>query len=295
MEIVVLKGGISAEREVSLRSGAAVAEALRAKGHEVIELDVITKDFSVPACDIVFIALHGTFGEDGEVQTILTEKQIPFTGCGFASSREAFDKVISKKVFLENKVPTPVFEICHRNQKPTLQLPFVVKPSRQGSSVGISRVTDAGQIEKALALAFEYDDEIIVEKLVIGKELTVGILGDKALPVVHIEPQEGFYDYQNKYTSGRTLYHCPAHLNAEVTGAVQKAALAAHHALGCEVYSRVDVLLDESQNPWVLEANTIPGMTETSLLPKSAAAAGILFGDLCEKIIELSLKKDKGI
>lgn len=291
MRVVVLKGGVSAEREVSLRSGAAVAKALRAKGHETMELDVTAKDFLVPSCDIVFIALHGTFGEDGEVQDILIQKQIPFTGCGAAASRRAFDKVISKKVFLENKVPTPLFEICHKNKRPTLKLPFVVKPSRQGSSVGISRVTDLGQIEKALALALEYDDEIIVEKLVVGKELTVGILGDKALPIVHIEPQEGFYDYQNKYTAGRTFYHCPAHLNSQVTESVQKAALAAHNSLGCEVYSRVDVLLDEEQNPWILEANTIPGMTETSLLPKGAAAAGISFGDLCEKIIELSLKK----
>ncbi|MEZ5405262.1 MAG: D-alanine--D-alanine ligase [Verrucomicrobiia bacterium] len=288
MKIVVLKGGISAEREVSLRSGAAVAKALREKGHEVSELDVVSEEFGVPVCDVVFIALHGTFGEDGQVQAILDKQNLIYTGCGQMASEKAFDKVVSKEIFVNHEVPTPAFEICKKGQHPSLALPFVVKPSRQGSSVGISRVMSQEKVDSALTLAFQYDDEVIVEQMIVGKELTVGILGDQALPVVHIEPQEGFYDYQNKYTSGRTLYHCPANLSKSVKEAVQEAALSAHRALGCEVYSRVDVLLDEQERPWVLEANTIPGMTETSLLPKAAAAAGIGFADLCERIVFLS-------
>lgn len=288
MKIVVLKGGISAEREISLRSGAAVAKALREKNMEVVELDVVSEKFSVPPCDVVFIALHGTFGEDGQVQEILDQQGYIYTGCGKAASEKAFDKVISKEIFVQNHVPTPAFEIYHKGDSPSLNFPVVVKPSRQGSSVGISRVMSKGQWDSALALAFQYDDSVIVEKMIVGKELTVGILGDQALPIVHIEPQEGFYDYQNKYTAGRTLYHCPAALSDSVTAAVQKAAWEAHQALGCEVYSRVDVLLDEQEKPWVLEANTIPGMTETSLLPKAAAVAGFSFADLCEHIVFLS-------
>jgi D-alanine-D-alanine ligase len=288
MKIVVLKGGISAEREISLRSGAAVAKALREKNMEVVELDVVSEKFSVPPCDVVFIALHGTFGEDGQVQEILDQQGCLYTGCGKGASEKAFDKVISKEIFIQNHVPTPAFEICHKGDWPSLDFPVVVKPSRQGSSVGISRVVSKDQLDSALALAFQYDDSVIVEKMIVGKELTVGILGDQTLPVVHIEPQEGFYDYQNKYTAGRTLYHCPAALSDSVTAAVQKAAWEAHQALGCEVYSRVDVLLDEQEKPWVLEANTIPGMTETSLLPKAAAVAGFSFADLCEHIVFLS-------
>ncbi|MBX7158166.1 MAG: D-alanine--D-alanine ligase [Verrucomicrobiae bacterium] len=288
MKIVVLKGGISAEREVSLRSGAAVAKALREKGYEAEELDVVSEEFVLPVCDVVFIALHGTFGEDGQVQAILDKQNLIYTGCGQAASEKAFDKVVSKEIFVDHEVPTPAFEICKKGERPSLALPFVVKPSRQGSSVGISRVVSQEQVDSALTLAFQYDDEVIVEQMIVGKELTVGVLGDQALPVVHIEPQEGFYDYQNKYTAGRTWYHCPADLSKLVTEAVQEAALSAHQALGCEVYSRVDVLLDAQERPWVLEANTIPGMTETSLLPKAAAAAGIGFGDLCERIVFLS-------
>lgn len=292
MKICVLKGGPSAEREVSLRSGAAVAAALRGVGHEVSEVDVKGADFAVPAgTGVVFVALHGTFGEDGEVQRILEGRGLAYTGCGVASSARAFDKLDSKRAFVAGGVPTPEFEVCGRGTpRSPIPLPVVVKPLRQGSSVGVTRVTAECLWTGAVEAALGFGATVLVERMVHGRELTVGILGDAALPVVEIVPREGFYDYSNKYTAGRTDYFCPAELGAETTARVQAAALAAHRALGCEVYSRVDVLLDAAGAPWVLEANTIPGMTETSLLPKAAREAGLEFGPLCERIIELSLE-----
>lgn len=292
MRISVLDGGISAEREVSLRTGAAVVVALRGLGHEVTEVVVESKDFRLPAgCEVAFIALHGTFGEDGEVQRILEGRGVPYTGCGPASSARAFDKLASKRAFVAAGVPTPEFAVCGPGtDRPPIAPPLVVKPPRQGSSVGVTRVTDASRWRDALDEALRFDDPVLVEKMIVGRELTVGILGDEALPVVEIVPHEGFYDYANKYTAGRTEYQCPASLPGGATGRVQAAALAAHRSLGCEVYSRVDVLLDADGAPSVLEVNTIPGMTETSLLPKAAAASGIPFGDLCERILGLSLE-----
>jgi D-alanine-D-alanine ligase len=289
MNITVLKGGISAERDVSLKSGAAVAAALRGAGHAVTEVDVTAERFDLPPCDIAFLALHGTFGEDGGVQLLLTQLGIPFTGCGAASSAVAFDKNLSKAKFVEAGVPTPGHQILLPGDTLTLPLPVVAKPPRQGSSVGITRVMTEADLAPAVELARQFQPDVLMEQFVTGQELTVGILGDTALPVVHIEPKDGFYDYQNKYTPGRTEYHCPADLDEATTRRVQEAALAAHRALGCEVYSRVDVLLDAEGRPWVLEVNTIPGMTETSLLPKSAAAVGLGFAALCERIMELSL------
>jgi D-alanine-D-alanine ligase len=287
--MAVLKGGVSAEREVSLKSGAAVAGALRALGHEVVEVDVTSEAFEVPDCEVAFLALHGTFGEDGGVQGYLELLGVPYTGCGVEASRVAFDKNDSKARFAAAGVPTPGYQVLMPGETVTIVPPLVVKPPRQGSSVGVTRVMEASALDAALALARRYQPDVLVEQFVEGRELTVGILGETALPVVHIEPLEGFYDYSNKYTAGRTEYHCPADLPAEVTARVQAAALAAHRSLGCVVYSRVDVLLDAQNAPWVLEVNTIPGMTQTSLLPKAAQAAGLDFGKLCERIIELSL------
>jgi D-alanine-D-alanine ligase len=291
-KIAVLKGGPSAEREVSLRTGAAVAVALRALGkYEVEEVDVAGRDFVLPAgTDFAFLSLHGTFGEDGEVQALLEKRGVPFTGCGIEASRLAFDKELSKEKFRAAGVPTPAGTVLGRGEMlpSSFPVPLVVKPSRQGSTVGMSFVFDRAEVPAALAKAWEHDERAIVEAYVKGREFTVGILGDEALPVVEIVPKQGFYDYQNKYTAGATDYFCPARVNEAQAAEIRKWALAAHRALGCRVYSRVDVLLDATGAPFVLEVNTIPGMTATSLLPKAAAAAGIDFPSLCEKILRLS-------
>lgn len=261
------------------------------------EVDVRGADFEVPrGVDVVFVALHGTFGEDGEVQRILDGRGLPYTGCGPESSARAFDKLESKRAFEAGGVPTPPYAVCGAEaEHPPLPLPVVVKPPKQGSSVGVTRVTDGGLWMEAVREALRFGDSFLVERMVVGRELTVGVIGDEALPVVEIVPREGFYDYRNKYTAGKTEYFCPAQLPDAVTARVQEAALGAHRSLGCEVYSRVDVLLDGAGAPWVLEANTIPGMTETSLLPKAARAAGMEFGPLCERIIALSLDARGGV
>jgi D-alanine-D-alanine ligase len=295
--IAVLMGGPGSEREVSLASGNAVLKALQAAGYQAVGVDVAGPDFELPAgTGLAYNVIHGTFGEDGQLQQILEDKGIPYTGAGVASSRIAFDKNLAKEKFLAAGVPTPASEIVDVSngpKLPTIPVPFVVKPPREGSSVGVTIVKDESQAMAAMETAAKYGNDILVEAFVEGKELTVGILDDTAMPIVHIAPRDGFYDMANKYPwlSGGvgSDYYCPADLDAETTRRVQEAALAGHRSLGVEVYSRVDVLLDAAGNPFVLEANTIPGMTETSLLPKSAAAHGIDFTALCLKIAELSL------
>lgn len=287
--LVVLKGGPGAERDVSLRSGASVASALQALGATVEEIEVSGTDVRIPAgTELVFNLIHGTFGEDGGLQELLGSRGVPFTGEGAAESRTAFDKILTKKALVRAGVPTPCFEILTAGQTPSMPLPLVIKAPRQGSSVGVHLVREAAAVASAMADCLLHGPEILVEELVEGRELTVGILGDQVLPVVEIRPGEGFYDYANKYTKGATEYLVPAPLSAEETSAVQAVALAAVRALGLRVYSRVDVLLGAS-GPTVLEINTIPGMTETSLLPKAAAASGLDFGGLCCRIAELSL------
>jgi len=295
--IAVLMGGPGSEREVSLASGNAVLKALKAAGCNAVGVDVAGPDFALPeGTGLAYNVIHGTFGEDGELQAILEGRGIPYTGAGVASSRIAFDKNLAKEKFLAAGVPTPRSEIVDVSggvKLPSIPVPFVVKPPREGSSVGVTIVKEQAQALPAMETAAKYGNDILVEAFVEGKELTVGILADTALPIVHIAPRDGFYDMSNKYpwlTGGAgSDYYCPADLDAETTRRVQEAALAGHRSLGIEVYSRVDVLLDAGGNPFVLEANTIPGMTETSLLPKSAAAAGIDFPTLCLRIAELSL------
>ena len=295
--IAVLMGGPGSEREVSLASGNAVLEALQNEGLNAVGVDVTTRDLDLPeGTQLCFNVIHGTFGEDGEMQEILEKMNMPYTGAGVQSSRLAFDKVASKEVFVENNVPTPASEIvdCSGGVTfPKMDLPYVVKPPREGSSVGVHIVQTEDEAMSALEDAAKYGDEVLIEQFVQGKELTVGVLDGEVLPVVHIAPRSGFYDMSNKYpwmnNDGGTDYYCPAELDEETTAQVQQAALAAHRALGCEIYSRVDVLLDDEGNPYVLEANTIPGMTASSLLPKAAQAAGYEFGPLCQKIAELSL------
>ncbi|MDE1170801.1 MAG: D-alanine--D-alanine ligase [Verrucomicrobium sp.] len=291
--VAVLKGGPSAEREVSLRTGAACAAALRERGYTVDEIDVAGRDFTLPAgVEFVFISLHGAFGEDGEVQAYLEKHGFPYSGSGVAASRLAIDKEASKEAFRRERIPTPEGVTVGRGDPaPALQPPLVVKPYCEGSSLGMSFVFEEKELAPALDKAFELGERAVVERYIKGRELTVSILGGEALPIVEIAPKEGFYDYTNKYTAGKTDYLCPAPLDAELTRRVQEISLRAHRALGCEVYSRVDIMLDADSNPYVLEVNTIPGMTATSLLPKAAAAAGIPFPELCERILLLSLQR----
>jgi D-alanine-D-alanine ligase len=274
---------------VSLRSGASVAAALRSAGAIVDEVEVVGTEVLLPTgTELVFNLIHGTFGEDGGLQSLLEERGVPYTGEGVEESRTAFDKILTKQALVEAGVPTPRFEILHAGESPELALPIVIKAPRQGSSVGVHLIHSGEEIKPALSDCLQYGGEILVEEMVSGRELTVGVLGDQVLPVVEIRPREGFYDYTNKYTKGATDYLVPAPLSDGETKAVQKVALAAVNALGLKVYSRVDVLLGPD-GPTVLEINTIPGMTETSLLPKAAAASGLDFVSLCCRIAELSL------
>ena len=292
LHLVVLMGGPGSEREVSLRSGAAVARAFAEGGYRVTPIEVHGRDVSLPDdAGLCVNMIHGTFGEDGQLQALLEARGVAYTGEGVAGSRLAFDKLASKQRFLAADVPTPGWEKIAAGQKPTLPLPLVVKAPREGSSVGVHIVRQESELETALQDCASLDREILVEEFVEGRELTVGVVGDRALAIVEIRPHEGFYDYAHKYTKGASQYFCPAPLDAETTAAVHDAALRAHRSLGLEVYSRVDVLLRADGSPFVLETNTIPGMTETSLLPKAAAAGGVGFLELCEEIASLSLRR----
>ena len=295
-KIAVLCGGSSSEREVSLRSGSAVANALRSLGADALKIDVRDGNFHLPAgTELAFNALHGTFGEDGAIQAILEDKGIPYTGEGEECSRMAFDKIESKKRFVECGVPTAPYETLQKGELPDLPLPYVVKVPCQGSSVGVYLVKAMPERDAALEKAFAQADSILVEAFVSGRELTVGVLGENVLPIIEIRPRGGFYSYENKYTwtnrGGAAEHECPARLNRREKALVESAALAAHRSLELEIYSRVDVILDANREPQVLEVNTIPGMTETSLLPEAAAAAGISMSQLCEFIVQLSLER----
>src|SRR6202048_1638512 len=295
-KIAVLCGGPSSEREVLLRSGSAVANALRSLGADAFEIDVLDDKFHLPSgTDLAFNALHGTFGEDGTIQAILEEKGIPYTGEGEVCSRLAFDKIESKRRFVECGVPTAPYVTVQKGEIPDLPLPYVVKVPCQGSSVGVYLVKSINERDPALKKAFAQADTILVEAFVSGRELTVGVLGETVLPIIEIRPRGGFYSYENKYTwtnrGGAAEHECPARLSHAEKKIVEQAALAAHRALELEIYSRVDIILDKNREPQVLEVNTIPGMTETSLLPEAAAVAGISMSQLCEFIVQLSLER----
>ena len=295
LTITVMLGGPSAEREVSLRSGAAVASALRGLGHTVFELDPVDDNWTLPAgTEVVFLALHGTYGEDGVVQARLDALGMPYTGCGAESSRVSFDKVLAKECFLKAGVPTPRFETIRDANAPWpagWRPPVVLKPVRQGSSVGLRFVREVGEWSEAVRHCLEFDSEVLVEECIEGREATVGILEDRALPTVEVRPREGVLDYRNKYTKGATEYFCPGRFNDEVTKRIQEAGLGAFRAVGGRDYARVDVMVRETGEALVLEVNTLPGMTETSLLPKAAAAAGLGFSDLCQRMIELAIAR----
>jgi len=295
LNITVMLGGASAEREVSLKTGAAVAGALRSLGHTVHELDPQGDNWMLPPkTDVVFLALHGTYGEDGQVQACLEELGVPYTGCGVAASRMAFDKVITKQRCVAAGVPTAkflVFDAPGATWPMGWQPPVVLKPVRQGSSVGLQFVDRVADFGAALTEALRHDNQVLMEERIVGRETTVAILDGQALPVVEVRPKAGAYDYTNKYTAGKTDYFCPAPFDPPVTAAIQKAALGAFQAVGGRDYARVDVMVRANGEPVVLEVNTLPGMTETSLLPKAAAAAGIGYAELCQRMVDLALRR----
>ncbi|HEY2083318.1 MAG TPA: D-alanine--D-alanine ligase [Verrucomicrobiae bacterium] len=294
-KIAVLMGGPGSERDVSLATGRGVSKALRSLGAEVVDVDVRDEQFALPKdVDFAFITIHGTFGEDGQLQKILEERGVPYTGDGVEGSRAAFDKILSKEKFREHNVVTPEWEIVEAGHHPTISIPLVVKAPRQGSTVGVVIVKDASELDSAMAEAGKYDRKLLIEQFVPARELTIGVLGDQALPILEIIPKGGFYDFNNKYpflnpqAGGAAEHVCPAKIDPAKTKEIQEQALCAFRALGLVVYGRVDILLSDSGKSFVLEANTIPGMTEASLLPEAAAAAGIGYVDLCARIIALS-------
>ena len=290
-------GGPSSEREISLKSGRAVYDALSGSKYQPFAIDVVDEWeealFQVKP-SVAFIALHGKFGEDGTVQSILEEMKMPYTGSGVIASRLAIDKIASRKIFETAGIPVPKYAIIkkpsHEFNEKSIGFPMVVKPSLQGSSIGLTIIDNKSQINKAMDLAYVFDEDIIVEEFIKGDELTVGILDEKPLPVIKIVPNRKFYDFKAKYLSNQTEYLVPAPIEPSDYKKTQELALAAHKALGCKDFSRVDMILGEDGVLRVLEVNSIPGLTAASLLPKSAAVVGLSFRDLCVKIIELALK-----
>jgi len=285
--VAVLMGGPSDEREVSLRSGRAVAQALRTAGYEVAEVVVDDGLPTLPAqTEAVFIALHGRFGEDGQVQCWLQQRGMPYTGSGPESSSASFDKRISKRIFESAKIPTPAWAVARAGDPCPLPLPVVVKPPRQGSSIGARKVAMESEWAAALEAALRYEEEALVEAFIPGRELTVGMLDGQPLPVIEIHARGGWYGYEEKYTPGLTRYDVPARLSATVTKRAQALAVETYRALGCRGMGRVDFRMTPEGDLFVLEMNTVPGFTETSLLPKAAGAAGLSFSDLCARILE---------
>jgi len=296
LNVCVMLGGPSAEREVSLRSGAAAAKALRSLGHNVRELDPADASWQLPpATGVVFLALHGTYGEDGGVQARLEELGVPYTGCGPEASRTAFDKVLTKQRCLRQGIPTARFAVLDAPQPdlpPGWTPPVVLKPVRQGSSIGLQFVERAEEWAAALAEALRYDTQVLMEEKIHGRETTVGILEDRALPVAEIRVKKnGPFDYRNKYTAGAARHICPADFDAAATARIQSAALGAFRAIGGRDFARVDVMVSAGGEPVVLEVNTLPGLTELSLLPEAAAAAGLNYGQLCQRMIDLALRR----
>ena len=293
-------GGFSSEREISLQSGTAVAEALKSMGHDVVIFDFqsieeLVGKLQAGGVDCVFNALHGRFGEDGQVQKILDGLRIPYTGSGVRASQLAMNKVASRRIFQDNGLRVPRYQVVHKNdlypQINVAEFPVVVKPAHEGSSIGQSIVDDINALPSAVESAACFDETIIVEQYIPGREITVGILDGRPLPVIEVVPKNKFYDFQAKYTKGMTEYKVPADMPEDVKGKVQGAAIKAHRLLGCRCFSRVDMILDAKNRPVVLEVNTIPGLTSTSLLPKAAAAVGIGFSQLCSIMVHAAVNK----
>lgn len=295
--IGVLAGGPSSERSISLKSGEAVHDALRKGGLHSVLIDFhggnIENLLKAQSIDVAFVALHGGFGEDGTLQKILEDMRIPYTGSGPEASRLALDKLASRTIFQNMDLNVPKFKVIKKGSHCSaddMKMPLVVKPRREGSSVGLSVVFDLKDLDKALEKAFSYGDYILVEEFIKGRELTVGILDDRPLPVVEIIPDKGCYDYHAKYESHKTEYLVPAPIKRAYIKGAKEAGYKAHKALGCRSFSRVDMILGQDGKIYVLEINTIPGFTSRSLLPKAALAIGIDFCNLCKKIVEGALK-----
>lgn len=305
IKVGVVCGGISSEREISLKTGEGIFNALKNSGYNVEFIDFKADNISVfKNIDIAFLALHGKYGEDGTVQGLLELLKIPYTGSGVLASSLAIDKIFSKKIFIFEDIPTPVYTSLnlsmHLNiddvKKEVLKkigYPLVVKPSREGSTIGITIIQDEGDLEDAINFARIYDSSILLEKFISGRQVTVSLIGDKpvALPITEIRPKSGFYDFKSKYTAGLTQYITPAVLESDLEKKIKDLAIKTHNCLGCYGVSRVDLIIDENNMPFILEINTMPGMTATSLVPKSAAAAGIAFERLAEIILNFSSLK----
>ncbi|MBI3996550.1 MAG: D-alanine--D-alanine ligase [Candidatus Omnitrophica bacterium] len=306
--VAVLMGGPSSEHDISLKSGRGVVEAL-ARRHwtaEAVEIprtrsveevcSVVKTELKRLGTEVAFIALHGTFGEDGTIQQLCQQLQIAYTGSTAAASRLGMDKAASRQRFEQVGLTVPRWhsvdftpgQSAVRIQPERFTYPVVVKPSSQGSSIGVSLVQRPETLQAALASAAQYGPHVLIEEFVVGRELTVGVLGDQALPVVEIKPHHMFFDFSAKYTAGSTEYLVPAPLPSRVAKAVQAAGLAAHRALGCRHLSRTDVILQADNTPVILEVNTIPGFTPTSLLPKAAGCIGISYDDLCEQLVKMA-------
>ena len=345
MKIVVLAGGTSTERTVSITSGTGICKALRQKGHQAILVDIFCgvenvnwedpfpAEYDVDAAseymsafndkieqmkkerrsffgpnilklceeaDIVFLGLHGANGEDGKVQATFDLMGIKYTGTGYLSSAMAMDKGITKQMFLVNNVPTPRGVSMTKEEMTTdlsafeMEFPVVVKTCCGGSSVGVYIANDQTEYEQALKDAYSYEDEVVIEEYIKGREFSVAVVDDKAYPIIEIAPIQGFYDYKNKYQAGSTVETCPADIPEEVAKEMQKHAVAVCRELGLDAYARMDFLLNDKNEMFCLEANTLPGMTATSLLPQEAAVIGIQYEDLCERLIQISQEKYGG-
>ena len=295
--IGVLMGGMSAEREISLRTGQSVQKALLKKNYKVYPIDVTTslaQKLLKNKIEVAFIALHGRGGEDGTVQGMLEIMQIPYTGSGVLASALALHKGMTKNILSYHRLPTPDFQIVkaeeikrpnfHRKIK--TPLPLVIKPIAEGSTIGASIVKQKRKLRDACEQAARFDHHILIERFIEGKEITTGILDGEALPLIEIVPRDGFYNFRSKYTPGNTDYIIPARVKKSVTSKIQQLAVKAYHTIGCEGVARVDSILDlQNSQPYILEINTIPGMTETSLLPMAAQYAGVSFENLVEKIV----------
>lgn len=304
IRVAVLMGGTSAEREVSLNTGAQVCEALSTAGFGYIRIDAGDEDFveqlARTDADVAFICLHGRFGEDGTVQGLCELLGMPYVGSGVLASALAIDKLMSKRVFAEQGILSPAYVRLRRGDEvdfsaitDLLGEKTVVKPASEGSSVGMTISHTAEELPAAVELAFRHDHNVLVEQFVSGVEVTVGVLGNEtpmALPTLEIVPEHEFYDYESKYLPGMSRHIIPARVSPEAREECQRLALAAHEALGCRGMSRSDTIVDEAGRVWLLEVNTIPGMTSTSLLPDSARAAGLEFPDLCSRLVELALQ-----
>ncbi|WP_188206038.1 D-alanine--D-alanine ligase family protein [Alkalibacillus aidingensis] len=311
MKIAVLYGGTSKEREVSLSTGQGIIEALRQLGHDVLAIDFNPSELinlieQIKSVDLVFIGLHGKQGEDGTVQGMLDLLEVPYVGSGVLSSSLAMDKAKAKQVFSMHGIPIAnsqtyyhyesLNDICTKIKR-DFNLPFVIKPNQEGSTLGLTVLEEWDQLEEAVQLGFAHDSAIIVETFITGRELTVAVLGnkgqEKALPIIEIVPKSKYYDYESKYAEGGSEHIVPAEIDQDLTKQIQDQAVLAHQALGCETYSRVDFILNKKESPIILEVNTLPGMTPTSLYPDAAGAINMTYEDMINQFIQLTLQKYK--